>query len=150
LIKRILGISKICHHSQLLQALSFNNFSNTIKISKLKLVNRLIDNVFTRQVFNNRAIQQISNQVVHINDLWRDTWLYTEELLDETFDLNDVRRINQLLVKNEKLKFTNLCKHDEMVNTIRNILKIDQFQIRRMTLHDLLIPLAVRLNDSDF
>jgi hypothetical protein len=147
LIKKILGISRICHHSDLLNAIHINTFTNTLIINKLKLTMRLICNDFTRDILDSRALENTNNTLVNINDLWKDVWYYLEPVIVENFSLIDVHRQCIMIVKNEKMKFKYASKYDDNVNKIKNILSNEKFHIRKELLHSELIPLAVMLNE---
>jgi hypothetical protein len=47
----------------------------------------------------------------------------------------------------EKLNFKHSCEHHSYINEIRGIFQIDSAYLRRTTLQEKLIPIAIVLND---
>ena len=148
MIKSMLGISICCHHTELLYAVGVKNFELILRINKLNLVSRLLKNEYTSQLLVERIKQDHRNNLVNINDIWRDTWIWLEAYFDEEYDTKDVIMTISLMIQEEKIKFRHRCKHDEYVEQIRRILMIEKSYIRRRTLQEFLIPLQIVLNDN--
>jgi hypothetical protein len=118
------------------------------RINKLNLVSRLLKNEYTSQLLVERIKQDHRNNLVNINDIWRDLWIWLEASFDEEYDTKDVIMTISLMIQEEKIKFRHRCKHDEYVERIRKILMIEKSYIRRRTLQEFLIPLQIVLNDN--
>jgi len=54
LVKKVIGISKYCHHSDLMPALGLDNIETVIKDLTLGFNKRLCDNPFTKELLDHR------------------------------------------------------------------------------------------------
>jgi hypothetical protein len=90
MIKKMLGVSICCHHKALLFAIHVKGFKKILKINKLNLIKRLLNNTYTKKIIIERIKQEQSNALVNINDIWRDAWLWLEEWFDSRYDEDDI------------------------------------------------------------
>jgi hypothetical protein len=147
MIKKMLGISKCCHHSELLRALYIKDFHLNLKISKLNLVLRLLINTFTKEILVQRIKQTAVNKLINMNDIWNDVWLWIEDSFEADFGVEDIIEALKIKMITEKLNFKHSCEHDNYIDEIRGIFQIDSAYLRRKTLQERLIPIAIVLNE---
>ena len=125
LVKKVIGISKYCHNSDLMPALGLDNIETVIKDLTLGFNKRLCDNPFTKELLDHRyhEINGI-NRLVHINDIIRDNWLYIRTEVEDEFNIEDIYKACHKIILKDKRDFKNMTRYGNNIFELKKILKI--------------------------